>query len=413
MKRLYVFEPECSGPLGHSLNSLRQYSIFFKNKIKIYCITSKSLQKKFFFKEAKILNIISFNEGCFKIKNFIHFLKNLFFFIIKIFRFFANVLSAKKLMNLITALSKIYFVPRYIPDLYQLKTQHKIVYNDIIFIPSGRPHILQSIIFLYFLDRKNFPTIHFRIVHPVKFRKKKDNFFKYLDIFRSLNLINKKIFFYAENDRYKKTLEKFHKLETSIFNGISVTKTNKLKKNVTISFLGESKIYKGFDKIPKLINSLKKKYVNKINFIIQISNKTKEIYSTSTKLKKIASKSKNIKIIEGSLDNLEFEKYLSMTDIMPLLHPLNRAKTFGSGFIYTCMGSGIIMIIPRGASDWKKVIPCKSYLEADSINNYAEKIYLIIENINKYKKLATKTKKVYLNEIKNSKLICRILKNAN
>ena len=53
MKRLYVFEPECSGPLGHALNSLRQYSIFFKKKIRIYCITSKSLHKKFFFREAK------------------------------------------------------------------------------------------------------------------------------------------------------------------------------------------------------------------------------------------------------------------------------------------------------------------------------------------------------------------------
>ena len=272
---------------------------------------------------------------------------------------------------------------------------------------------MQSIIFLYFLDKKNFPTIHFRIVHPVKYRKKKDNFFKYLDIFKNLKLINKKIFFYAENDRYKKTLEKFHKLETSIFNGVSVTKTKKLKKNITISFLGESKIYKGFDKIPKLINNLKKKYINQINFIIQISNKSQEINSTSTEIKKIASKNKNIKIIEGSLDNLEFEKYLSMTDIMPLLHPLNRAKTFGSGFIYTCMGSGIIMIIPRGANDWKKVIPCKSYLEAGSVNSYAKKINLIIANIDKYKKLAAKTKKVYLSEIKNSKLIYRILNNAS
>ena len=68
------------------------------------------------------------------------------------------------------------------------------------------------------LDKKNFPTIHFRIVHPVKFRKNRDNFFKYLDFFENLKLINKKIFFYAENNRYKDTLERFHKLDTSIFN---------------------------------------------------------------------------------------------------------------------------------------------------------------------------------------------------
>ena len=60
MKRIFIFEPECSGPAGHALNSLRQYSIFFKEKLKVICITNKSLNKKYFFKEAKILNIINF-----------------------------------------------------------------------------------------------------------------------------------------------------------------------------------------------------------------------------------------------------------------------------------------------------------------------------------------------------------------
>ena len=98
---------------------------------------------------------------------------------------------------------------------------------------------------------------------------------------------------------------------------------------------------------------------------------------------------------------------------MPLLHPLNRAKTFGSGFIYTCIGAEIIMIIPKGANDWKKVIPCKSYLEADSIDSYAKKIIFIIKKMRKYKQLVNITKKIYLNKIKNSKLIRRILKNEN
>ena len=79
MRRLFIFEPECAGPSGHALNSLRQYSIFFKRKVKIFCITSKLLNKKFFFKESKILNIINFNEGCFKISNFKNCIKNFFF----------------------------------------------------------------------------------------------------------------------------------------------------------------------------------------------------------------------------------------------------------------------------------------------------------------------------------------------
>ena len=266
MKRLFIFEPECSDPLGHSLNSLRQYSIFFKKKLNVYCITNASLKKKFFFKEGKILNIISFKEGCFKIKDFFNFTKNLFFFIYKIFSFVVFVIYNKSLFKFISACTKLCFVPRYIPDLYRLKKYKKINNKDSIFIPSGRPHILQSILFLYFLDKKNFPTIHFRIVHPVKYRKNRDNFFKYLDIFENFKLINKKIFFYAENNKYKETLERFHKFDTSIFNGISITKSEKSNKNIIISFLGESKNYKGFYKIPKLIKILQKKYLKKLKF---------------------------------------------------------------------------------------------------------------------------------------------------
>ena len=85
MKRLFIFEPECSSSLGHSLNSLHQYSKFFKKKLKVYCITSALLEKKFFFKEGQILNIINFKEGCFKIKDFFNFLRNLFFLYIRYF----------------------------------------------------------------------------------------------------------------------------------------------------------------------------------------------------------------------------------------------------------------------------------------------------------------------------------------
>ena len=77
-------------------------------------------------------------------------------------------------------------------------------------------------------------------------------------------------------------------------------------------FFLSQKNYKGFYKIPKIIKILQKKYSKKIKFIIQVSKKNKEIHSTYLKLKKIASLNKNVKIIEGSIDNLEFEKYLSL-----------------------------------------------------------------------------------------------------
>jgi hypothetical protein len=412
MKRIFIFEPECSGPAGHALNSLRQYSIFFKEKLKVICITNKSLNKKYFFKEAKILNIINFKEGCFKIQNFINFTKNLFLFLFNVIYLFIEITFKFKILNLLQVIKKIYFIPRYMPDILKFFSKFQIKSSDIIFIPSGRPHILQSLTFLFLYDKNNFPTIHFRIVHPIKLRKNKDNFYKYLNIFKENNIINKKIFFYAENEKYKKTLERFHKLDTVIFNGLSITDSIKSKNKINISFLGESNVYKGFNKISKFIELISKKnYFGKIQINVQILNVKKTTRDASIYLKVLSRKFKNLKILEGPLSNRKFENELKKTDIMPLLHSPNRAKTFGSGFLYTCMGSEIVMIIPKNINNWKKLIPVKSYLEAKNINEYVTQTGLIVKKLDHYKQLAKKTKIKYLESVYKNKLIERIISN--
>ena len=118
---------------------------------------------------------------------------------------------------------------------------------------------------------------------------------------------------------------------------------------------------------------------------------------------------RTIETFEYALNNFEFEKELKKCDIMPLLHSSNRAKTFGSGFLYSCMGSEIIMIIPKNISNWKKLIPVRSYLEAKNINEYVAKTELIIKKLNHYKKLVKKTKVEYLKNLKKNKLIKRIV----
>lgn len=412
MKRIFIFEPECSGPAGHALNSLRQYSIFFKKKLKVICITNKSLNKKYFFKEAKILNIINFKEGCFKIQNFINSPKNLFFFLFKVINLFIATSFKYKILNLLQVIKKIYFIPRYIPDILKFCSDFQIKSGDIIFVPSGRPHILQSLTFLFLYDQNNFPTIHFRIVHPIKFRKNKDNFYKYLNFLNENEIINKKIFFYAENEKYKKTLERFHKLNTVIFNGLSITDSIKSKNKINISFLGESNVHKGFRKIPKFIELIsKKKYFGKIQINVQILNIKKTTRDISIYLKVLSRKFKNLKILEGPLSNRKFENELKKTDIMPLLHSPNRAKNFGSGFLYTCMGSEIVMIIPKNINMWKKLIPFKSYLEAKNINEYVTQTGLIVKKLDHYKQLAKKTKIKYLESVNKNKLIERIISN--
>jgi hypothetical protein len=412
MKRLFIFEPECSSQAGHALNSLRQYSIFFKKKLEVYCITSKLLNKKYFFNESKILNIINFNEGCFKIINLRNFAKNLFLFLFKVIYLLILISYKNETLNFLKVFRKIFFIPRYIPDMFKFFLNIKIKNSDVIFIPSGRPHTLQALAFLFLYDRNNFPQTHFRIVHSIKFRKNRDNFFKYLDIFKKNDAVNKKIFFYAENDKYKKTLERFHRLDTTIFNGLSITNASKLKDKINISFLGESNVYKGFKKIPKFIELIsKKKIFKKIQINIQVLNIRKVTLASEKYLRILSNKFKNIKILEGPLNNFEFESELEKCDIMPLMHSSNRAKTFGSGFLYSCMGSEIIMIIPKNISNWKKLIPVRSYLEAKYINEYVAKTELIIKKLNYYKKLAKKTKVEYLKSLYKNKLIKRIVEN--
>jgi hypothetical protein len=412
MKRLFIFEPECSSQAGHALNSLRQYSIFFKKKLEVYCITSKLLNKKYFFNESRILNIINFNEGCFKIINLRNFAKNLFLFLFKVIYLLILISYKNETLNFLKVFRKIFFIPRYIPDMFKFFLNIKIKNSDVIFIPSGRPHTLQALAFLFLYDRNNFPQTHFRIVHPIKFRKNRDNFFKYLDIFKKNDAVNKKIFFYAENDKYKKTLERFHRLDTTIFNGLSITNASKLKDKINISFLGESNVYKGFKKIPKFIELIsKKKIFKKIQINIQVLNIRKVTLASEKYLRILSNKFKNIKILEGPLNNFEFESELEKCDIMPLMHSSDRAKTFGSGFLYSCMGSEIIMIIPKNISNWKKLIPVRSYLEAKYINEYVAKTELIIKKLNYYKKLAKKTKVEYLKSLYKNKLIKRIVEN--
>ena len=278
------------------------------------------------------------------------------------------------------------------------------------FIPSGRPAVMQALYFFIKIYPEYFPIVHFRIVHPIKWRgNKKDNFFKFQKFFLKNNNINKNFFFYAENNFYKKSIEKFYKINTVIFNGLNyIKKINKNSHKITVGFLGDSRKFKGFSKIPYLIENLQSKFDN-IKFIIQINNPDKNLSSTIKKIFLLKKNFKNIKIYDGPIKNNTFNKILKKINIFPLLHNKNRAKTFGSGFIYTAIGSGICMVIPKGIENWKKVINGKSYLEAKNIDDYLKKISIMIKNYPSYLKAAIEAKNNYYKDLLKNPLITRII----
>ena len=411
-KKLIIIEPECKSPSGHGLISLEQYYLFLKKNKNIICIANKKLNKKFFFCKKKIINHFVIGEEYFKIKKFIDFLyivPKFIFFISKCSFLIFNIILDRKLKYFLNCFFLNSFkIPRYFPELIRILKKLNLNKNDDIFFPSGRPISLQALYFLIEVYPEYFPKVHFRIVHPIKNRGKKDNFYKYLNIFIKKNLIESKIFFYAENLYYKKTLEKYHNLKTVIFNGLHYIKNNKkFKKKVTIGFLGDSKKFKGFDKIPNIINKIQNKKM-KVDFIIQINNPQKELQSSIKKIELMSKVHKNILIYYGKINNKLFHKLLNKINIIPLMYKKNRAKTFGSGFIYTAIGSGICLIIPTNIENWKKNINGKSYLEADSQIDYVKKLVFMIKKFKLFNKLAIRTKQNYYNDLNKNPLIQRL-----
>ena len=105
----------------------------------------------------------------------------------------------------------------------------------------------------------------------------------------------------------------------------------------TIGFLGESRVDKGFNKLPDLIRLVLKKIQN-INIIIQFSEK---IYPETEKYKKeiieLSKFNRGIKIINGYLDYFEYRKLLKEINIMPILYDADKLNFVVSGLFYSCI----------------------------------------------------------------------------
>lgn len=181
-KKLIIIEPECKSPSGHGLSSLQNYYEFFKSSQNVICVTNKNLKKKYFFSK-KIFNYFSVGEEYFKIKKIIDFFfitpKYFYFFFQCMCLLFEIIFDKKFKIFLKCFCFNSFKIPRYLPDLVNILKKIKIKNNDNLFIPSGRPITLQALYFLINIYPEYFPNIHFRIVHPIKWRGRKDNFFNF------------------------------------------------------------------------------------------------------------------------------------------------------------------------------------------------------------------------------------------
>ena len=179
----------------------------------------------------------------------------------------------------------------------------------------------------------------------------------------------------------------------------------------TLGFLGETRLDKGFDRLPNIIQILNEKNIQ-CNLLIQFS---KKIYPNTDDIKKeildLAKYNPNLKIIDGYVDFWDYRKYLREINIMPLLYDPEKLNFVGSGLFYSCITHEIPMIVPNKAHLLNEYLIYNSFEKATTNNEYVNSISKIINNYELYLNECKKFSKKYYEDIKKDPLVLEVEKN--
>lgn len=399
MKKIIFIEPDAKGGDGHGLDNLIEASLYFSN------------QKNFWFLNKK------FNANNLYIPNFVQIKKIFYTPTNKIFRifYFCKVLIDTIILLLyflfkkkfLLFLKAIYLnkltVPHYFFSFYFEYKKINLENNDSIILYSCRTKELELIYFALILGIK-LPNVHCRVLYPPKDKKLKNFYFYCKEIIK-----NKKNFFiYSEVDNIKSMIEKKLLHNVDITTGVyTFNSKNKKISNLVIGFLGDSRVDKGFNKIP---NFLKNIHDNEnFNFIIQLSKRVfpGTEYSRN-EITNMAKTNSRILIKEGYLDFYEFRKLLQTIDIMPIIYDPNQMNFAGSNIFFRCIANEIPMIIPKNINNIKKFLTFNSFLESESIEDYINQCIKISNNYEFYLNEAKKESALYKRNISKDPLIFRV-----
>ena len=398
MKKIIFIEPEAKGGAGHGLDLLTEASLYF------------SKQKNFWFVNK------TFNANNLYIPNFVEikkifktrkntFLEIFYFFkilietIILLFHFFYK----KKFLLFLKAiyLNKL-TVPKYFFSFYFEYKKIDIENNDNIILYSCQTKELELIYFTLVLGIK-LPNIHCRVLYPPKDKKLK-NFYFYCK-----NIINNKknFFIYSEVTNIKDMIEKKLLCNVDITTSIySFNVKNKKNKNFVIGFLGDSRVDKGFNKIPTFFEKIHKN--KNFDLIIQLSRRVfPGTEFARDEIIRMAKKNSKILIKEGYLDFHEFRKLLQIIDIMPIIYNSDQIDSVGSNIFFRCIANEIPMVIPKN-TNIKKFLTFNSFLESESIDDCINQCIKISNNYEFYLNEAKKESALYKKKFSKDPLIFRV-----
>lgn len=399
MKKIIFIEPDAKGGDGHGLDNLIEASLYFSNQKNfwflnktfnannLYIPSFVQIKKIFYTPKNKIFRIFYF---CKVLIDTIILL--LYFLFKKKFLLFLKAIYLNKLT-----------VPHYFFSFYFEYKKINLENNDSIILYSCRTKELELIYFALILGIK-LPNIHCRVLYPPKDKKLKNFYFYCKEIIK-----NKKNFFiYSEVDNIKSMIEKKLLHNVDITTGV-YTFNNKNKKisNFVIGFIGDSRVDKGFNKIPNFLKNIHNN--ENFNFIIQLSKRVfpGTEYSRN-EIINMAKTNSRILIKEGYLDFYEFRKLLQTIDIMPIIYDPNQMNFAGSNIFFRCIANEIPMIIPKNINNIKKFLTFNSFLESESIEDYINQCIKISNNYEFYLNEAKKESALYKKNISKDPLIFRV-----
>ncbi len=400
-KNIILFEGELCGGKGHHYDHLVENSFYYKNKGKIHWVVNKEFNKDNLYIPdfVKIINIIDTAKRKFNFKNFSSFTKIVLLVIKNFFLSYYLVLSQFKLNKIfLYYLFKNFFIfPKYFSSFCKTFKHIELNENDIIIFQTSRINEFELAYLLIVLKLK--VKLHLRIIqlHKKKRLMKCNKILKDLEI---NNELFKNVFFYTETDFQKQQIKKFTNINLELFyNNLSFSEKEIPKDKFTIGILGESRFDKGFFKIPKLIEDLNSKALDKVKFIIQINNYPENLLEVRNEIYALSKVYKNIEILDGYIDFFEYRKLLKTINIIPLLHQLDQLKKCGSGIVFSSIVNEIPMVIPKDAIFVKKFLNHNSFLEAENVVEYSNNIIRIIENFPLFLQLAKKQSFSYKNKL--------------
>ena len=243
-QKIIFFEPEITGGRGHHLDNLIESSIYFKKKKIIWFINNQFKKKKLFI--PKFINEYSVIDS-YKSKTTIKKIIKFFLEILILFKLFYLFHRNNKLKNYLIALKKNFFtVPEYFFSFYNTYKKIELNSNDFIIVQSCRPKDIELLHFLNIIEHST-PTFILRVLYPPK-RKKSKNFYYFAE---NLKKTKKNFYVFTEVNSINKLIRKNSTiLKPKNFSQIYCFFNRKFKKEINIGFLGESRIDKGFNKIP-------------------------------------------------------------------------------------------------------------------------------------------------------------------